>query len=884
MWFTWPPYDYATANTRLRFYFDGESTPRIDLPLRDVFSGDISPFLYPLAAGDDVSSGGYYSYLPIPFAQSLKVSTSAFVGYYQIGYETYDSDVVVTSFSGGEDVSGAVARLLAAGSDPKPTAGNVIETGSTSLAVGARTTIYQRSGPGTVNSIKLTIPQTVPAPTHNAVTDNGRVLRGTSRFVVAIDPQATQVRLTRRLDYGVADQGASVFVDGAYAGPWLNAGSDATDRWRDATYTLPAALTAGKSQVQIQLADLLGGGDWTEYRYWVTSRVAGKDIVTDVVDVGDVVDEGAHGYQVSLLVSAPLLSASYPPLAGDAVAQQQSRELLTRVRLLAYWDGELIPSVDAPLGGLFGSWAGETPARSLLMGMNPDGSYYVYFPMPFATGARIEILNDSSVAISSLSYEIAYSPNAYPGLGTRAGYFRATTDQETPTQDGIDYTALDIDGQGHVVGMSLFTQSLPTSPFGLSAAHLEGDERIYVDGSGSPSLYGTGTEDFLNGGWYFREGVFSLPTHGVPVHFMPASGSLRLDETGAYRLFLTDAIGFRSGIKIGLEHGSPAGFESIVWNANYYSTVFWYGLPEPGAVVSDAIDVGDAASEQEHQYTAAGAEPVVFASYFYEGDADGTAVSDDGYAATGAVTFRVALHPNNEGVVLRRRADQAAGDQRALVSIDGAPAGTWHDPGRNSSKRWLDSEFVVPASATAGKSFIDVTLTPQGGVPWSAYRFWALSLVPVEPPPPKDDLDDTDGDTVPNGVDLDDDNDGCTDAAELTFDAAHGGQRDPHNPWDFYDVWTPAGSSWMRDRAVTITGDIFGVARRFGATRPGGPPTEEEALGEAMQPPASTSGYHETFDRGPVAGIYLSDSVPPDGAISISDILQVARQFGHSCV
>ncbi len=42
----------------------------------------------------------------------------------------------------------------------------------------------------------------------------------------------------------------------------------------------------------------------------------------------------------------------------------------------------------------------------------------------------------------------------------------------------------------------------------------------------------------------------------------------------------------------------------------------------------------------------------------------------------------------------------------------------------------------------------------------------------------------------------DTDNDGCPDAKELGSDWKKGGQRDPHNRWDFYDVPTPAITSF----------------------------------------------------------------------------------------
>jgi hypothetical protein len=87
------------------------------------------------------------------------------------------------------------------------------------------------------------------------------------------------------------------------------------------------------------------------------------------------------------------------------------------------------------------------------------------------------------------------------------------------------------------------------------------------------------------------------------------------------------------------------------------------------------------------------------------------------------------------------------------------------------------------------------------------------------------------------------------------------------------------------DKAVNISGDILGVAKRFGATRPGGAPDETTALAEALTPPTKTAGYHADYDRGPLVGPNPWNLGPPDGAINIpNDILGVARQFGNSCL
>ena len=138
--------------------------------------------------------------------------------------------------------------------------------------------------------------------------------------------------------------------------------------------------------------------------------------------------------------------------------------------------------------------------------------------------------------------------------------------------------------------------------------------------------------------------------------------------------------------------------------------------------------------------------------------------------------------------------------------------------------------------------------------------------------------------TAPSGrasVENDVDGDGCSDGEELGPLAVDGGQRDPNDFWDVYDV--PTGLPAARDRSMNI-GDIGGVVARFGATREP-PPTEAEALAEALTSPPTAPAYHAAFDRGgPGPGGDLWDLRPPDGAVSVVDIASSVAQFGHTCL
>ena len=65
---------------------------------------------------------------------------------------------------------------------------------------------------------------------------------------------------------------------------------------------------------------------------------------------------------------------------------------------------------------------------------------------------------------------------------------------------------------------------------------------------GSSRSHGTGSEDFFNGGWY------DVPGRWERRQSLPVSGCLdykkHLGRTGAYRLFLTDALAYRESINL----------------------------------------------------------------------------------------------------------------------------------------------------------------------------------------------------------------------------------------------------------------------------------------------------------------------------------------------
>ncbi|WP_203658322.1 DUF2961 domain-containing protein [Actinocatenispora rupis] len=252
---------------------------------------------------------------------------------------------------------------------------------------------------------------------------------------------------------------------------------------------------------------------------------------------------------------------------------------------------------------------------------------------------------------------------------------------------------------------------------------MEGDERLYVDGSASPDMHGTGTEDFYESGWYFNRGTYTNPFNGNTAH-ETGTADCADDCTSAYRLMLGEGIDFGSSIRFGIEHG-PGDHDPAV----YGSTAFWYGQPTDALRWTDSLTVGDTGSESAHGYASDDPGTARTLTATYEGnDGTPTPVTATVRDTTAAVTFRLAVDPDNRGVQLRRTGDQTGAYQAAAVSVDGQDAGTWTEPLGNATHRWLDDTYALPTALTAGRSRITVTLRPTGPA-WSAAAYQALSVV-----------------------------------------------------------------------------------------------------------------------------------------------------------
>ncbi|MBI2505532.1 MAG: DUF2961 domain-containing protein [Candidatus Latescibacteria bacterium] len=282
-----------------------------------------------------------------------------------------------------------------------------------------------------------------------------------------------------------------------------------------------------------------------------------------------------------------------------------------KVVLRIYWDNEPHPSVEVPLGDFFGVGHGAAGSfYSLPLSMYVADSparptRNCWFPMPYASGARLELVNECSVPYQHYFY-VDYEE--HQRIPDEVGRFHAQWRRENPTQpvappadgSGIEnltgaenYVVLEATGRGQYVGCVLSVQGLSPGWWGEGDDMVFADEEIGEDGSPKwpPGIHGTGTEDFMNFSYEFpvRDTAYGL-YHGVS---LPGAVHQRQWETLAgksnqwsvYRFHIQDPIPFQRRILVSCEHGH-GNDRADDWS----SVAYWYQL-EPHAPFPEMLQM-----------------------------------------------------------------------------------------------------------------------------------------------------------------------------------------------------------------------------------------------------------------------------------------------------
>ena len=256
-----------------------------------------------------------------------------------------------------------------------------------------------------------------------------------------------------------------------------------------------------------------------------------------------------------------------------------------KVVLEFYWDGEKTPSVEAPIGDFFGMGHGISKNFvSAPLQMSPENGqgFNSWWKMPY-NSAKMLVRNECNTTLIFyfyVDYEEYDQPHPPQVLRFHARWHRECPtvgveestcrdhdawcfEGENKTGEG-NYVVMQAKGAGHYCGCNINIHNLSTS--NLWDWPGEGDDMIFIDGDTTPTLHGTGTEDYVNMAWCPTQ-EYSAPYHGL---ILGGNDNWKGKIT-YYRYHIQDPIMFEKDIKVTIEHGH-ANHRSDDWS----STAYWY--------------------------------------------------------------------------------------------------------------------------------------------------------------------------------------------------------------------------------------------------------------------------------------------------------------------
>jgi hypothetical protein len=168
------------------------------------------------------------------------------------------------------------------------------------------------------------------------------------------------------------------------------------------------------------------------------------------------------------------------------------------------------------------------------------------------------VTNEGGKPVAAFYYYVDY--RVLKELSEFTPYFHAQYRQEMPCAPGRSYVLLEAEGRGHYVGCNLSVLQQAMGWWG------EGDDMIFVDGEKTPSLHGTGSEDYFSDAWGMRED--ENPFYGCPLQeedFQTGS------KATVYRFHIPDPIPFTKSILVTIEHGHANDRAD-----DFSSVAYWY--------------------------------------------------------------------------------------------------------------------------------------------------------------------------------------------------------------------------------------------------------------------------------------------------------------------
>ena len=279
----------------------------------------------------------------------------------------------------------------------------------------------------------------------------------------------------------------------------------------------------------------------------VTSRVSSPENLNGVKGKGAMTNNGAKGSAFTSLKagnSITLLDVREPGSIQRiwCTLSDRSPDMLRSLRLLMYWDGSTKAAVDVPFGDFFCAALQPVAFQSALFS-DPEGrSFNCTIPMPFKSGARIVLTNESSKDLDLLFFDIDFLEK--DRADSTALYFHACWTRTNHAAVGTDALLLPtVKGRGRFLGVSIgvnVDSAYGPTWWGEGEFHcwLDGDEKY-------PTIAGTGSEDYIGTGW--SEGRFANLYQGCLLAESAAG------KYAFYRFHIPDPIYFQTACKITIQ-------------------------------------------------------------------------------------------------------------------------------------------------------------------------------------------------------------------------------------------------------------------------------------------------------------------------------------------
>ena len=241
-----------------------------------------------------------------------------------------------------------------------------------------------------------------------------------------------------------------------------------------------------------------------------------------------------------------------------------------------FWDGSGQAAVDVPGDYFFAQAPNGENYQSMLTGTGSDElGNYNFIPMPYKQSAILKLKGEGTIN-GKLTLVLQKNPEHLDEMG----YLHALYREELPTTRDQLYVFANHKGRGHYIG-AFFTMDREEQPFPKNAKGvpsymkapypfwLEGDEVFTVDGV--EVAHGTGTEDYINAGWYGVPGRLDSPGGSPLAAFTAYAPNVKeTHHTAAFRWHHPgEAIPyddtFNATVEVGPTSNTIQNYRSVAW-------------------------------------------------------------------------------------------------------------------------------------------------------------------------------------------------------------------------------------------------------------------------------------------------------------------------------